>query len=90
MSVCNKVDDFLLGSDWLERQAAKWDFASGTVTLKDKTIQVHRRPRNGIRRRMLVASDCVVPAKHEVNVPMRMEDDGLPLPSYDWAMNLRA
>ena len=28
VSVCNKVDDFLLGSDWLEKQAAKWDFAA--------------------------------------------------------------
>ena len=36
MSVCNKVDDFLLGSDWLEKQAAKWDFASKTMTLRTK------------------------------------------------------
>ena len=33
VSVCSKVEDFLLGSDWLEKQGAQWDFASGTVTL---------------------------------------------------------
>jgi len=33
-----------------------------------------------------VATDCIVPAKHEANVPVRMEDDDLPLPPYDWAI----
>jgi len=70
VSVCNKVNDFLLGSDWLEKQAAKWDFASGTVTLGDKTIKVHRRQRTGISHRVVVATDCIVPAKHEANVPV--------------------
>jgi len=32
VSVSNKVEDFLLGSDWLEQQGAQWDFAHGTVT----------------------------------------------------------
>jgi len=55
-------------------------------TLGDKTIKVHRRQSTGISRRVVVATDCIVPAKHEANVPVRMEDDGLPLPSYDWAI----
>jgi len=36
VSVCSKVEDFLLGSDWREQQGTQWDFASGTVTLGDK------------------------------------------------------
>jgi len=84
--VCSKVDDFLLGSDWLEKQGAQWDFASGTVTLGDRCIKVHLRHRNGICRRVVVASDCIVPTKHEANVLVRMEDDGLTLPPYDWAI----
>jgi len=86
VSVCSKVGDFLLGSDWLEKQEAQWDFTSGTVTLGDKTIKVHCRQRTGICRRVVVAADCIVPAKHEANVPVRMEDDGLPLPPCDWAI----
>jgi len=43
VSVCDKVEDFLLGSDWLEKQGAQWDFANGTVTLGDKCIKVHHR-----------------------------------------------
>jgi len=33
VSVSDKVEGFLLGSDWLEKQGAQWDFAHGTVTL---------------------------------------------------------
>jgi len=84
--VCSKIEDFLLGSDWLEKQGAQWDFTSGTVTLGDRCIKVHRRNRTGICRHVVVASDCIVPAKHEANVLVRMEDDGLTLPPYDWAI----
>jgi len=86
VSVCSKVEDFLLGSDWLEQQGAQWDFASGTVTLGDRCIKVHRRHQTGICRHVAVATDCIVPAKHEANVLVRMEDDGLPLPPYDSAI----
>ena len=65
VSVSNKVDEFLLGSDWLEKYGAKWDFADGTVTLGDHCIKVHHRRREGICRRIVVAHDCMVPAKHE-------------------------
>jgi len=78
--VSNKVDEFLLGSDWLEKYGAKWDFAEGTVTLGDHCIKVHRRRREGICRRVVVAHDCMVPAKHEANITVRMEDNGITLP----------
>jgi len=84
--VSNKVDEFLLGSDWLEKYGAKWDFADGTVTLGDHCIKMHRKRREGICHRIVVAHDCVVPAKHEANVTVRMEDDGIPFPTGDWAV----
>ena len=86
ISVSNKVDEFLLGSDWLEKYVAKWDFADGIVTLGDHCIRVHRRCREGICRRVVVAHDCVVPAKHEANVTIRMKDDGITLLPSDWAV----
>jgi len=43
VSVSKKVDEFLLGSDWLEKQGAKWDFPGQTVTLVDQIITVHCR-----------------------------------------------
>jgi len=86
VSVCDKVEDFLLGSDWLEQQGAQWDFANGTVTLGDKCIKVHRRHQIGICRRVIVASDCTIPAKHEANIPVHFEDDGILIPPCDWAI----
>jgi len=46
--------------------------------LGDKCIKVHRRHRTGICRRVIVASDCIIQAKHEANIPVRLEDDGIP------------
>jgi len=80
VTVSDKVEDFLLGSDWLEKQGAQWEFAHGTVTLGDKCINVHRRHHTGICRRIVVAQDYIIHAKHEANVPVRMEDDGIALP----------
>jgi len=85
VSVSAKVDEFLLGCDWLEKQGAKWDFADGTVTLGDHCIKVHHRHSAGICRCIVVAHDCMIPAKHEANVTVRMEDDGIPLPPSNWA-----
>jgi len=70
----------------LEKQGAQWKFATGTVTLGDRCIKVHHRNRASICRRVVVTSDCIIPAKHEANVLVRMEDDGLTLPPYDWAI----
>jgi len=86
VSVSEKVDEFLLGSGWLEKYGTKWDFADGTVTLGDHCIKVHCRHRAGICRRIVVAHDCVIPTKHEATVTIRMEDDGIPLPPSDWAV----
>ena len=84
--MCSKVEDFLLGSDWLEQQGAQLDFASGTMTLGNKSMKIHRRHRTGICCRIVVTSDCIIPAKHEANVPIQMEDDGIPLPPCNWAI----
>jgi len=86
VSVSEKVDYFLLGSDWLEKQGATWNFATGTVTLGDKRITVHCGHRTGICRRVIVTRNCVVPTKHEANVSVRMVDDGVPLPPCEWAI----
>jgi len=84
VSVSDKVDEFLLGSDWLKKQGATWDFASGTVTLGDQCIKAHRRHRAGICHRIVVTHDCVILAMHEANVSVLMEDEGVPVPPYDW------
>jgi len=41
-SVSPAIDEFLLGSDWLVQNEAKWDFAAGTISLGDKFIHVYQ------------------------------------------------
>ena len=33
-----------------------------------------------------MASNCIIPAKHEANIPVQLEDDGIPIPLCDWAI----
>jgi len=47
---------------------------------------MHRRHRAGICRCIVVAHDCMIPARHEANVTIHMENDGIPLPPSDWAV----
>ena len=56
------------------------------MTLGDKSITLHRMHQIGISRHVIVTCNCIIPAKHEANVPVRMEDDGVPLPPCDWAI----
>jgi len=41
VSVSPAIDDFLLGSDWLEANRATWDFATGTLHLGDHVIRAY-------------------------------------------------
>ena len=41
VSVSSAIDDFLLGSDWLEANGAKWDFATGTLHFGDRVIRAY-------------------------------------------------
>jgi len=43
VSVSPAIDDFLLGSDWLEANGAKWDFTTGTLHFGDHVIRAYRR-----------------------------------------------
>jgi len=50
---------------------------------------VHRRHRAGVCHRIVVTHDCVIPAKHEANVSVHMEYEGVPIPPCDWAIESR-
>jgi len=41
VSVPPAIDDFLLGSDWLEANGAKWEFATGTLHFSDRVNVIH-------------------------------------------------
>jgi len=41
VSVSPAIDDFLLGSDWLEANRVKCDFATGTLHFGDRVIRAY-------------------------------------------------
>jgi len=59
----------------------------GTIIVGDRLIRAHWRTFNDVCRRIVVAEDCVVPPRHEANIPVRMSSDRTPHPPYsDWAI----
>ena len=89
VSVSPAIDDFLLGSDWLEANGAKWDFATGTLCLGSHVIRAYRRTLGKMCRQITVSEDFVVPAHHEANVPVRMTDRDIPHPANNWVIETK-
>ena len=89
VSVSPAIDDFLLGSDWLEANGAKWDFATGTLQIGDCVIRAYRRTLGKMCRQVTVAEDFTVPARHEANVPVKMTDGNIPHPAKNWVIETK-
>ena len=51
----------------------------GLCSLGNKLICAHWSTFNEVRCCILVTEDCVVPPKNEVNVPVKMLEDGIPI-----------
>jgi len=86
VSISPAIDKFILGSDWLVKNEAKWDFAPGTISFGNRVIHAYQQTFNELCLRIVVSEDCVVPAKHEANILVKVMDDGIPYPWSDWAI----
>jgi len=64
VSVSPAIDEFLLGSDLLVKNDAKWDFAKDTISLGDRLIHAYWCTFDEVCRCILMSEDCVVPRKH--------------------------
>jgi len=89
VSVSPAIDDFLLGSDWLEANGAKWDFATGMLHFGDPAIHAYRRTLGKVCRQVIVSENYIVPACHEANVPVKMSDEGVPHPVDNWVIETK-
>jgi len=89
VSVSPAIDDILLGSDWLVENKANWDFPEGTISLGDRLIRAYQCTLSNICHHILADEYCVMPPKHEANLPVKMVDDGIPHPPSDWAIEAR-
>jgi len=91
VSVSSSIDELLLGCDLLTKHKGRWDFATGVVQLGN--IEVQTRPKRAPEiacRRLVVAEEFTIPARHEANIPVRMEAKGEPQPTVQWAVASRA
>jgi len=86
VSVSDQVDDFLLGSDILSARQAKWDFATGTITVGEKQICAYRCLRKNACCRVIVTENFGMPAKHEANVPVKLLGSDHLYPQIDWTI----
>jgi len=89
VSVSPAIDDFLLGSDWLEANGVKWDFTTGTLHFGNCVIHAYRRTLGKVCRRIMVSEDYIVPACHEANVPVKMLDKDIPHPTDNWVIETK-
>jgi len=89
VSVSPAIDDFLLGSDWLEANGAKWDFATGTLHFGDRVIRAYHRTLGKTCRQITVLEDFIVPARHEANVPVMMADWDIPHLTNNWVIETK-
>jgi len=89
VSVSPAIDDFLLGSDWLEANEVKWDFTTGTLHFGDHVIHAYRRTLGKVCRWVMVSEDYIVPARHEANVPVKMSDNDIPHPTDNWVIETK-
>jgi len=87
--VSSVIDHFLLGSDWLETNGGKWDFAAGTLNFGDQVIHAYQRMLVRVCRRVMVSEDYIVPARHEANVLVKMSDTDIPHPVDEWVIETK-
>jgi len=72
------------------KQKGQWDFATGTVRFGD--VEVRTRPKRALEiacRRLVVAEEFTILARHEANVPVRMEMEDEPQPTVEWDVESR-
>jgi len=89
VSVSPAIDDFLLGSDWLEANGVKWDFATGTLHFVDRVMHAYCHTLGKMCRQITVSEDFIVPARHEANMPVKMTDWDIPHPTNNWVIETK-
>jgi len=70
--VVDNLEEVILGYDWLSQHQCQWDFARNVITVLGETFQLRRRATRAYVRRIYVAEDLVIPARHQANVPVKV------------------
>ena len=84
--VTDALEELILGVDWLSANRCIWDFGGATLRCQDWTFKIQHRIQRGFVRRIYSAQEVVIPAGHQVDVPVRMVLSGLQEPVADWML----
>ena len=67
----NDVEEVRLGYDFLTKNKCMWDFGGGKVRILDQWCVPFAKNNIPKCRRLYVATDVIVPAKQQINLPVR-------------------
>jgi hypothetical protein len=66
--VTKDVSEMMLGMDFLGQRACRWDFASSTLWLEGRPLQLHARPPGLQCRRVMLTETVMIPAQSQAVV----------------------
>ena len=84
--VTDALEELILGVDWLSANRCVWDFSRATLLCQDRTFKIHHRTPRVFVRRIYSAQEIILPAGHQMDVPVRMVLSGLREPMAAWLL----
>ena len=88
--VVDNLEEVILGYDWLSHHQCQWDFARNVITVLGETFQLRRRATRAYVRRIYVAEDLVIPARHQANVPVKVTKHSPYTTSPNWVVEAKS
>ena len=77
--ISHDVDEVMLGYDYLTDNRCVWDFGDNQIFIRGKPYTPFARHGPPKCRRVFVTTDIVVPAKQQINLPVRSTINSLKL-----------
>ena len=87
--VTDAVQEVILGIPFLTQKRCHWDFGRSQLHVEGVTVQLHSRPKLQNVRRIYVADDTVIPARHIGTVPVQVSLPDLKTVAPGWVVEPR-
>ncbi|HSN23166.1 MAG TPA: reverse transcriptase family protein, partial [Methylomicrobium sp.] len=87
--VTEAVHEVILGMPFLTQNQCQWDFGRGKIKISGRTVKLHSRPSLQQVRRIFAAEDVVVPARHMLDVSVRIAWPNLRTTAAGWIVEPR-
>jgi len=88
--VVDSLEEVILRYDWLSQQECQWDFGRNVITVRGESFQLRRRASHAYVRRIYVAEELVILARHQANVPVKVTKHSLYTTSPNWVVETKS